>query len=188
MTNEGCIMRNQLIAAALIVTALAASAEELKSYDHRVLPTEDGHYALFCSRPDAEGSPGGDAFVVIVSGPDVNAAEIEGSFGLYVDDGQPAVGMIDPERIGEVRAAPETKTFAVRLDEEQHGIAKALTGEWSQRDNFIDEPDITALNYCETLAGRLKLKKPFRPVLSRANPHVYFADLAALNRDPKPEP
>ncbi len=138
---------------------------------------------LFCSRPLEEGSAEGDAFVGLGRGEDVAALAWDGGFGLYRKDDAPAVGAIAGEYAAGARADAATKTFAVRVDGAQYAEARALVETWSTRDDFIDEPDIEALNFCETLVKKLGMKKPFRNVLGRADPHVYFDDLRKLNRD-----
>lgn len=160
---------------------LTSAAEEVARYDHRQTSTDEGLYALFCSKPAEDGI--GDAIVVLVKGKDLEAAAHVKAFGLLQTDSGPTVGEIPADKVNDVRAAEPTKTLAVRLDAEQFAVSEALMAEWCGRNDFADDADVVTLNFCDTLVLRLKMKKPFRPVLSRADPHVYFDDLTKLNRN-----
>ena len=170
------------VAAAFLVV-FSATSETLKRYDHRTNDADEGRYVVFLSLAESEGSAAGDAFALLGRGSYPDDFKVDLSFGLTLIEGTPTLGKTPKAHAVSVRNDDRTQTFVVQIDSAQYDEAWALFDAWGKKDSFLDPPDIEALNFCEILVKRLGMKKPFRPMLSRANPHVYFDDISKLNRN-----
>ncbi len=178
----------KFIAAAFLVSVLASSAwaEALKELDRREDSESSGLYVGFCNKPTEKGSSQGHAFSFLAKGKGANELTIEAAFGLYEGKDGPTLVSLKSETVTAVRkqkSLPETVTLLVQVSKEHYEAAEVILKKWMAKTSFLDEPDIEALNCTSEVIVAIKLKAPFRPMLSRANPHAYHQDLIKLNRE-----
>lgn len=182
-------MKTPRLASTILLVTLAASSawtEALKELDHRDDSESKGHYVGFCNKPTEEGSTQGHAFTFLAKGKNASDLTIEVAFGLYEGKDGPTLVTLKSQTVTDVRkqkSLPETVTFLVHVSKEQYEAAEAILKKWMVKTSFMDEPDIEALNCTSEVVAAIKLKSPFRPMLSRANPHAYHKDLIKLNRE-----
>lgn len=171
----------------LLGAGIAASEEILKELDVRADSSSSELYIMFCSKPVTEGSPSGDAFVVVGSGDPSDASTATGAFGLYVNEKRKLlVGAVPTEKLSAHRDAtegPSQRTLIVLVDEIAYDRAKMAVDEYSAREKHLDRPLDVCLNITSSIVKSLGFKMPYRGGLGGANAQLYFQDIALLNRN-----